>query len=391
MTFKKLNILLAISVFFSFFTSCIKSNRFVIEGQLKNAGNSMIYIAEYNLTGEKLIDSCELKSDGSFKFKGKTESPNFYRLFLNANNFALLLVAPGEKVTINSNTGNLCNNYSVEGSDYSRDVKMLNDTLAKSKNELDSLYKLALVSKNQKGYDTLINRLDSEYNKVIKQQRNFSIKYIVENLTSPACIVALYQQYDADNYVLGQSRDLQYVKIVSDTLKKYYPESRAVKALWVDRNRLFKEYNRAKTNIDTKNIPVKLYPEIRLPNKDGDTVSLVGIGGRLVLLNFWSPLNQDSHVALNSFNELYKKYHSKGFEIYNVALFDDAGYWSNFVSRMGIAGVNVIDQLAGNSVCARVYNIQRIPSNFLLDNKEGIIARDLFGDRLEQQIKKSLK
>jgi hypothetical protein len=391
MKFNKINILCVIAIFFSIFTSCIKSNRFVVEGHIESAGAGKIYLTEYNLTNEKVIDSCELSKDGSFKFKGKTEGPNFYRLLLNTNNFALLLVTPGERIKINSKTGNLSGNYQVEGSAFSAEVKILNDNLLKNKSALDSLYKLALLYKDRKGYDTLMNRLDAEYADIIKQQRNFSIKFMIENLKSPACIVALYQQFDANTYVFGQNRDLQYIKIVSDTLQKYYPESRAVKALWVDRNRLFKSYNSAKLNYSIKDLPVHIYPEIRLPDKDGDTISLIDVKEKLVLLYFWSPLNQDSYTALSTFKELYSKYHGKGFEIYNVALFDDAGYWSNFVSRMGCAGINVIDQLAGNSVYAKEYNVQKIPATFLLDIKLGVVARDVFGDNLEQQIKKHLK
>jgi peroxiredoxin len=181
------------------------------------------------------------------------------------------------------------------------------------------------------------------------------------------------------------------VKLVSDTLQKYYPGSRAVKALWADRNRLFAEYNRVKFSLSAKNLPVQLYPDIKLPDKNGDTIRLQNIKGKLVLLNFWTPLNQDCQVALHSFKELYEKYSPKGFEIYNVALFDDAGYWSNFVSSSEIAGFNVFDQLAGNSIYAKIYNVQKLPATFLLNKKDGIVAKDIYGNNLEKLIKKNLQ
>ena len=53
-------------------------------------------------------------------------------------------------------------------------------------------------------------------------------------MTSLAAIKALYQKIDDQNYVLNTTRDLQYMKIVSDSLSVYYPDSRHTKALISD-------------------------------------------------------------------------------------------------------------------------------------------------------------
>jgi hypothetical protein len=53
-------------------------------------------------------------------------------------------------------------------------------------------------------------------------------------MESLAAITALYQQLDDANYVLNRTRDIQYLKIVAESLNKKYPNSPHVKALAAD-------------------------------------------------------------------------------------------------------------------------------------------------------------
>jgi len=178
---------------------------------------------------------------------------------------------------------------------------------------------------------------------------------------------------------------------VSDTLYKYFPESRAVKALWTDRNKLLSDYNKMRLNQTISTLKAQLYPDIKLPNTKGDTISLLKINAKLIIVYFWSPLDKDCQTVIGSMHELYQKYKSQGLELFNVALFGDVGYWSNLIRKVGISGINVIDVDADNSVIARIYKVQQVPSMVLLSSKNGILVRNIFGNNLEQQIKKYLK
>ena len=73
--------------------------------------------------------------------------------------------------------------------------------------------------------------MEAEFNKLIKEQRKKNIEFIIKNLSSLASIKALYQRIDPDAYVLYDPKDLQYLKIVTDSLTRYYPNSKHVQAL----------------------------------------------------------------------------------------------------------------------------------------------------------------
>ncbi len=73
--------------------------------------------------------------------------------------------------------------------------------------------------------------LEAEFNDVIKAQRKNNIEFILNNINSLASIKALYQRINPETYVLYDQHDLQYLKIVTDSLTRHYPNSKQVQAL----------------------------------------------------------------------------------------------------------------------------------------------------------------
>lgn len=373
------------------FFSCTNKNKVRIEGSISGISNEKLYLASFDLLTTRLIDSTELEKDGSFSFKVKSEGPQLYELMLSNKNFLLLAIHPGEKVLVRAKASDLSGTAFVSGSETAEQVLVLNKQLIKTRSILDSLVKVAFENKNKPDYDSLVKKLDIQYTDVVRAQRKFSIGFIISHLNSFASIVALYQQLEDNTYVLNENRDLQYVKLVSDTLKKYYPRSDLVKTLWDDRTRLFNEFQKLKLNSLTHYAVVKKYPEIQLPDISGDTIKLSSVNSKVVLLNYWSPQNEDCLYVQNSLNKLYSKYSKSGFEIYNVALYNNYSEWGGIVKRYGLAGYNVIDLSEGEFYSAKIYNVTKIPANFLIDPRSGILEKDIFGDNLESRLKELLQ
>jgi peroxiredoxin len=196
-------------------------------------------------------------------------------------------------------------------------------------------------------------------------------------MNSMASIMALYQKFDDENYVLYKNRDLQFIKLVSEALEKKYPESQHVKALVADKTNLLKRYEQAKTKAKLKELtqtkPVNKMPEIALPNQDGDTISLNALQAKYILLSFWASWSQESVNKNLELIDLYKKYHSKGFEIYQVSLDTKKENWIKSINFDQLPWINVIDINGRSSYYARIYNVQKIPTNYLI-NPEGEIV-----------------
>ena len=132
----------------------------------------------------------------------------------------------------------------------------------------------------------------------------FNIRFIVENIGSMASIQALYQRIDETTYVLYQPRDLQYLKIVSDSLSVKYPVSRHVRAL---KENVTTEINRMyidrMANLASQLPSTNTTPE--LPDAQGKMISVASMKGKYVLVSFWSTTSQECLNELPLFKSIY--------------------------------------------------------------------------------------
>ena len=84
--------------------------------------------------------------------------------------------------------------------------------------------------------------------------------------------------------------------------------------------------------------------------------------------------------------DLYSKYKSKGLEIYQVSVDTDRAAWLNAIEQDRLDWINVGD-MKGSVIAANLYNIQVIPSNYILDKDKRVVAKNVQGPALDQAIK----
>lgn len=87
----------------------------------------------------------------------------------------------------------------------------------------------------------------------------------------------------------------------------------------------------------------------------------------------------------------YNKFKDKGFTVFGVSLDKDKDRWMGAIKDDGLAWPQVSDLKHWESVPARDYGVQSIPTNFLLDKEGRIIAKDLRGAALEAKLEEVLK
>ena len=90
----------------AFIFACHKPDGFVISGKITNAEGKYLYMDELKVASSIPIDSVKIKKDGSFKFEGKINFPNFFLLRLSEKNFVTLLVDSTEKISVYGDAAN---------------------------------------------------------------------------------------------------------------------------------------------------------------------------------------------------------------------------------------------------------------------------------------------
>jgi peroxiredoxin len=367
--------------------SCGK-NTVTIKGNVANADDKLLELS-VNTTPKKLIDTARLDSSGEFSFKydfKKSTFPVFFTLSISDKPLASLLLEPGEKVRVETDLKNPAT-YKVTGSEGSLLLKELNDRMLKTTISVDSIVKISNKLGDTPENAEQIQQLNKDLAAIFTRHKRDLIKFVIKNNKSYAAYTAMYQTLPSGIGVFGKENDALYFKLLADSLEKKYPRSPYVLQLRDDYNRLI-SVNTIQNLLNTAE--QTSIPDVKLPDATGKQVSLLDLKGKLVLLNFWS--SQDKVTAMNN-NELlpiYEKYKSEGFEIYQVAIDEDRGMWLQTINTQKLTWINVCDFTGTKTYPLKLYNVTKLPANYLISRNCEIIGKDLFGEKLEEKIKENL-
>lgn len=363
-------------------TGCADRKSFTISGKIDGTKKNLVYLNRVNINTPVLLDSAKIGKNGQFRFRISASEPDFYQLGFSGSDFVTLLAEPGEKIRINSKGENLFDNYTVSGSKGSEDVRMLDMRLNEAKRKLDSLRTLYENASSIPGSEARTAQLDKEFTAVVQDIRKKNIEYIITNLKSFAVLKALYQKIDDETYVLYDRRDLQYLKLASDTLGKYYPASQQVIALSQDlKKELNQLYSRQFQNMADTIPEKKLDPD--LIDINGRRIALSSLRGKYVLVTFWSVESRDCVAENLQLKEFYKLYNKKGFEIYQINLDQNAENWKTAVRFDELPWISTREDDPSNPENAILFNVKSLPANYLFDKSGSIIGINLHGKALQ--------
>ena len=206
---------------------------------------------------------------------------------------------------------------------------------------------------------------------------------------SRASVMAVYQKYKDDTYVLDRPDDLVLFKTVASSLRALYPNSDYTKGMIAEIKSIEGKIkaNKIKSII---NQSISSIPDIELLNPQGETIKLSKFKGKVILLDFWASWDQPSIMDNRELLDTYKQFKNRGFEIYQVSLDTDRGEWMNAIESAGLPWTNVCELNSNGSITARVYNVTQLPTNYLIDRNHTIIDKNLFGEALKKRLREVL-
>lgn len=116
-------------------------------------------------------------------------------------------------------------------------------------------------------------------------------------------------------------------------------------------------------------------PAIAGKNQNGNEVTLEGLKGKVVLLDFWATWCGPCRASLPHVKELWEKYNGKGMQVLAVSLDRDADAWKEFIATSGMGMENYANIIDEGGVNADAYAIQFIPSKFIIDREGNFLGR----------------
>lgn len=347
-----------------------------------------IYLELVSTKGQKIVDSTQTKK-GGFVFKVKLDKgqPAIYNI-RHKEHIIPLLVSEGDRIKLSA-LGNISQNYTVDGSPGSSLMHEITHIMNDGAASLDSLTNI--YTKVLGGDDSLRQKLAAEYAQQYYKIKRDQIRFIVTNPGSLAAMYALYQRLPNDNVLFNGDNDIVYFRLVADSLGAVIPNSPYVISLR-------KEIDNFSSNMSigqmieqaAESATISNFPDLELSDMYGKKVKLSSLNGKVILLDFWSAASADSRMANAELKEAYEELADEGFEVYQVSLDTSKPLWVTTVQDQKLPWISVCDFRGANSSAARLYNIQSLPANFLIDRTGRIAAKNVPRSAIVAKVKQLL-
>lgn len=371
------------------FASC-NNKKFHINGNITEAKDSMLYLENISLDGPVAIDSVKLGEDGSFVFEENAKDsvcPDFYRLRI-AGQTINLSIDSTETISVKAAYPSMSYQYTVDGSDNCNTIKELSLKQMNLQNLINDIAKNPNIGVDSA--DVIIDRAIHAYKQDIKSN------YIFKAPMKASSYYALFQtlQVGRTNTLIFNPRnnkeDVKVFAAVATSWDTYYPNAERGKnlhniAIQGMKDIRIIESQMAAQQIDASKVQVNGVIELSLQDNKGITRRLTDLKGKVVLLDFHLFAGEQSTKRIMMLREIYNKYHAAGLEIYQVSVDPDEHFWKT--STAALPWISVRDE-KGQSVAK--YNIQSIPTFFLIDRSNTLRARDVQIKDLDTAIKELL-
>lgn len=359
------------------------NKKFRIDGKIGGADGSMLYLENLSLDGPVAIDSVKLGSEGTFEFTGDApEAPEFYRLRIEGD-IVNISIDSTETVSIKASMPGMASNYEVAGSENCSVIREL------ALKQMDLQRRIIAIQNN--GMLGLDATRDSIVKVIDAYKQDIKMNYIFKEPMKSSSYFALFQTIGSSLIFNPREseEDIKVFAAVATSWDVYHPDAvrgknlhnitiEGMKNIRIVQNKM------AKQSIDPSRITVSNIIDVTLLDNKGNARSLTGLKGKVVLLDFHVFGTKESTKRIMMLREVYNKYHDRGLEIYQVSLDPDEHFWKT--QTAALPWISVRDPQGLNSSNLSSYNVQSLPTFFLIDRNNVIYKRDAQIKDLDSEI-----
>lgn len=381
---KKIVFLIALSLSI---LSCskVKKGEFLISGEAKGLPNGkMVFLKTQNDVGLVLnVDSAKVQ-DGKFELKGKVKEPSMFALYVKDIQQPVPFIMESGEIVVKIDKDSIWKSK-ISGTDSNDSFQEFNDkTNAINKRLVDYQNKniQKLMEAQQKKDNITIESLKSGYVKIQKEVDDYMNQYPDENPNSYISLLLVERLFNSQDF------KFEKVKKTFENLNEELRNTTKGKAISEKLKTIEKNM---KNPAAVKNLnSLKLAPEFSAKSPNGTTISLKESMGKVTIIDFWASWCGPCRKENPNVVALYNEFHSKGLNIIGVSLDDEATKWKDAIAKDKLTWNQVSNLKGFQDPIAIQYDIQQIPTTFVLDSNGNIVAKDLRGDELKAKVQELL-
>lgn len=357
---KKILLLLVLTPFLAAAQTATKG--FTIEGKLDGYPDGTLITLYQNGVQTEWVKAKLLK--GKFTLKEKTDDPVLCFIVIAGVQKPIEIYVENSNISIKGNKSNP-DKYEIEGSKSHKDFAEFTRVflpLAQQLNTVANTINMTLPGperdKHMSTYTGIQQNIQAEIDKFVYSHAKSTVTPFVINVT---------YQFNEDVTVLERRFNLLDEKI---------KQSRAGKEL---------QGTIAEKKIGAIGTTAMDFSQ---PDTTGKMVSLSSFRGKYVLVDFWASWCGPCRTENPNVVENFKKFSSKNFTVLSVSL-DRPGQkdkWMQAIYKDNLTWTHVSDLQFWDNAAAKLYHIQAIPQNILVDPEGKIVGKNLRGEDLRAKL-----
>jgi peroxiredoxin len=349
--------------------ACSTKPHYVVKGKISGSDKITFYIQKRD-AGKTVTTDSAFSRKGSFKIKGgKVDYPQMVQLVAgNTKKRATFYLENGE-ITIQGSLDSLFK-AKITGSktqdEYQSFIasnKPLSDKYAKTYLE----YKTA----GKKGNESRMAELEKQADSIQKEMKNLQKNFVKSNpgsYVTPSILGSLSYEMEAE--------EIESIVNGLDTNIAALPQIKSLK----ERIAMMKA-----VSVGQK------APDFTMNDVNGNPVALSSkLGSKLLLIDFWAAWCAPCRKENPNIVKVYGEFHKKGLDVFGVSLDQRKEDWVKAIADDKLTWTHVSDLQYWGNEAAKLYAVNSIPANFLLDETGTIIGRNLKGEDLYNKVKEVL-
>lgn len=368
------NLIIFLTVFALAVSCKTMAPSYKITGMITGADDSATFVLQKRVAGKTVTLDSALLIKGQFVIKGgAVDYPEMVTLLEKTKRRGVSFYLENSDIVIKGHFDSLYNSE-ITGSRTQDEYMSLRKLLEPMNKKYSGLYKeyreLTQAGKNDEAL-VIEKQLDS----IEKGMTDAQIAFVKNNPASfaaPNVLRSVSYYMDAaeiESIINGMDTAVKKIQVVHDLQTRV----EAMKKVAVGQKAPDFTLN------DVNDKPLSLYSVVGKP--------------KILLVDFWAswcgPCRQENPNVV----KVWKEFNKKGFDVFGVSLDrpGDKEKWLQAIKDDKLTWTHVSDLKYWDCEAAKLYAVNAIPANFLLDESGTIIARNLRGDDLFNKVKELLE